>query len=428
MLKFARISILVVMGFATLLWVGCSSENSSSEGVRESSVRSGSAQEAGAGGSRRVADSTVKTFLIKGSKALERGSYQRALTLADSAEKYEPNLPLISFFRGSVYTEQQKLDAARKAYQRVVELDSTYPEARLKMGNIEFDRGKFRTALRLYREEEKVSTTSALHVKIARTYEKLGVSDSARMAYEEALALDSTNANAHMMYGQFLEDRGELGAALTQSRKALELNSENANYQFAVGSQLYRTGHLEEAVKHLKRAADERLLHSAAQYNLGQVLRRLGREEDANYYLARADSARQLIDQISSAQERASRNPKDVSSWMRLGGLYREAGAFDRALQAFERAARIRPRNLSVQHRIAEVLLKKGHTEDAIQRFRAILDAERSFVDAWVGLGRAHTTEGRCEKARRAWKRALTYQPNNAAAKAHLNDVCSEGG
>ena len=419
---------LLLLGIVLGVGTGCSSEDSSSGEAQEARVGSKTAQSAEREEKRRVADSRVKPFLVKGSKALGAGNYQRALAMADSAAQYDPDLPLISFFRGNVYAEQNKLDAARAAYRRVIERDPEYPEAHMKLGDIEFDAGKFRTALRLYEKEEAVAPTSPLYVKMARTYGELGGADSARRAYEKAIALDSTNANAYMMYGQFLEDQGELEAALAQSRTALELDPDNTNYQFAVGSQLFRTGHLEEAAKHLRRAADEQLLHSAAQYNLGQVLQRLGREEEAEYYLARADSARRLIDQISSAQNRASRSPDDVSSWMRLGELYREAGAYDRALQAFQRAANRRPRDLAVQSRIAEVLLEKGRADAAIRRFRALLDADRTFVEAWVGLGRAYAAEGRCEEARQAWKSALEQEPSSAAARRHLDTKCQTNG
>jgi len=418
---------LLLLGIVLGVGTGCSSETSSSDEGQE--ARAGTtAQEAGGGGQRRVADSRVKPFLIKGSKALDAGNHERALAMADSAAQYEPDLPLISFFRGNVYAEQNRLDAARNAYRTVIEQDPEYPEAHVKLGTIEFDAGKFRTALRLYEKEEAVAPTSPLYVKMARTYGELGVADSARRAYEKAIALDSTNANAYMMYGQFLEDQGELEAALAQSRNALELDPDNTNYQFAVGSQLFRTGHLEEAAEHLRRAADEQLLHSAAQYNLGQVLQRLGREEEAEHYLARADSARRLIDQISSAQNRASRSPDDVSSWLRLGELYREAGAFDRALRALQRAANLQPRDLAVQNRIAEVLLEKGRTDEAIQRFRALLDADRTFAEAWVGLGRAYAAEGRCEEARQAWERGLDYRPDHTAAQRHLDTRCQTSG
>jgi len=420
--------VLLLVGVALGLGTGCSSETSSSGEAQEARVGSKTAQNEGRGTKRRVADSRVKPFLVKGAKALDAGNHQRALAMADSAAQYEPDLPLISFFRGNVYAEQNKLDAARNAYRKVIERAPEYPEAHMKLGDIEFDAGKFRTALRLYEKEEAVAPTSPLYVKMARTYGELGVADSARRAYEKATALDSTNANAYMMYGQFLEDQGELKAALAQSRNALELDPDNTNYQFAVGSQLFRTGHLEEAAEHLRRAADEQLLHSAAQYNLGQVLQRLGREEEAQYYLARADSARRLIDQISSAQNRASRSPDDVSSWRRLGTLYREAGAFDRALRALQRAANLQPRDLAVQARIAEVLLEKGRTDEAIQRFRALLDADRTFVEAWVGLGRAYAAEERCEEARQAWERALDYRPDHTAAQRHLDTRCQTSG
>lgn len=395
--------------FAVVLsGVGCSSDS----------------QESGGKNVGDKLDRRVKTILVQGQQAFQRGEFQRALAFLDSAEQRAPKAPVVSFNRGRVYTALNRLEAARKEYQRAIALDPQYPEAWLRLGDIEFQQGNLKKALRLYRKEEDVAPSSAMYVKMGQAYTKLSVADSARIAYQKAIALDSTNANAHMMYGQFLEKTGHLRNALTHSRKALSLQPKRSNYQFSVGSHLYQLGRLKEAVKYLKQAADARLLHYPAQYNLGQVLTRLGRENEANRYLARADSSRQLMDQITAAQRTASSQPNDVKNWIRLGQLFRKAGERNQAVQAFNMAATIQPKNLDVQDNLGEMMLAEGKTKEAIQRFQAILNTDRTRVDTWINLGLAFAVAGNCDAARNTWQTALKHRPGDKTAKKHLSGLC----
>lgn len=414
MLSLRRGAVLLLACFAALtFWIGCSSDDAS-DGEREDGTEV----------ARDTLDARVETFLLQAEEAYQSGSYERALALADSAEEYGPGAAVIPFFRGSVYTAMGRFDAAQEAYQGAVERDPEYPEAYLRMGDNAFQRSNYREALQFYKKEEEIAPSSDLYVKLGRAYAELGEADSARSAYEQAVARDSTNADAHMMFGQFLEEVGDIEEALNHSRKALSLQPDHPNYQYAVGAQLYQLGELEEAVEHLKRAADERLLHYPAQHNLGQVLMRLGREEEANYYLARGDSARELMDQISSAQDAISRNPDDIENWIRLGELYRAADAPDQALETFKRAANVEPENLSVHSNMAELLLEHGNAEEAIRRFETILDADPSRVEARLHLGRAYAEVGNCDEARRSWETVLEERPDEAEAKEYLAELC----
>lgn len=404
-----RSTILFASLAVVLVWTGCSSGE---DGASRTTAPA-----------KQLAPRT-KTLLIKGQKAFQQGEYERATAFLDSADRHQPNMPVVSFNRARVYTALNRVDAARQAYQKALALDPEYPAAHLRLGDLVFQQGNLREALRLYREEEKIEPTSPLYVRMGETYARLGTADSARIAYEKAVSLDSTNANAHMMYGQFLEETGDLEAALEHSRQALSIEPDRPNYQFAVGSQLYQLGRTEEAIDYLRRAADARLLHYPAQYTLGQALMRLGQETEAEHYLARADSSRQLMDQITAAQGAASSNPKDVKSWTRLGELFRRAGERNRAIQAFNMAASIEPRNLSVQHNMAEMMLAEGKTEQAVKRFQAIVNVDRTRTDTWISLGLAHAVAGNCEEARRAWETALEQRPDDPTAKEYLAGLC----
>jgi len=413
----ALVMILAVSG------VGCSTDSPPAEEAAPARVEN-SDQPTPAPRTPQALDETVKTMMVEGQQAFQRGNYERALALLDSAQAAAPRAPVVFFNRGRVYTALNRVEAAKEQFRTAIELDPAYPEARRRLGDIEYQQGESRKALQLYRDEAKIDPGAQLFVNIGMIYADQGKVDSARAAYERAVTLDSTDASAHMMYGQFLEEIGELETALQHSQTALSINPDRPNYQFAVGSQLFQLGRLEEAAPHLKQAADGRLLHYPAQYNMGQVLMRLGRDQEAERYLARADSSRQLMDQITNAQRVASQNPGAVTHWIKLGDLFRQAGERNRAVQAFNRAASLAPTNLTVQNRLGEMMLAEGNTQQAIQRFQNIVQTDETLADAWINLGLAHAVAGNCEAARRAWNTALTHRPGDATAKKYLAGLC----
>lgn len=373
---------------------------------------------------RQTLDPKVKNFLALGQQAVQEGAYGYALAMADSAERYAPELADVPFLRGTVYTLMNRFDAAQEAYEQVIALDPAYPGARLSMGDNAFEQGHHREALRLYRDEEAVAPTASVYVEMGRAYAELGVVDSARMAYEQAIALDSTDARTHMLYGQLLEQAGDLETALAHSRKALALRPDQANYRFIVGAQLFRSGQLEEAVDYLRPVADTSPLHYPAQYNLAQALARLGRQEEADRYFAQADSTQELLHQITLAEDEATRNPDAAEPWTKLGELLHTAEIYDRAAEAFNLAATADPSNLAAQHGLAKVAMASGNTGEALQRLQAIVNADPTHVDAWLTLGLAHALTGNCTEAKRAWETALQHRPGDPMAQHYLTGLC----
>jgi tetratricopeptide (TPR) repeat protein len=394
---------------AALAWMGCSTEGS--EQTRTERLR-------------LSLDPRAGSFMRQASEAAQAGFQLEALAFADSAERYEPELADAPYLRGVVYTSMNQFADARREFERVIELDPEYPGARMNIADNELSLGRFREALVLYREEEEVAPSSALYEGMGRAYDELNVADSARVAYEKAITLDSTNASAHMLLGQLYEEGGDIEQALAYSRKALALQPQSANYQFAVGSQLFRLDRLEEATGYLKQAADAETPHYPAQYNLGQVLMRLGREDEANFYLEKADSTRRFMSEITLAEEALTRNPQDVESWEKLGGLYQESGMYTQAFEAYNRAASLQPSNLSLQHRVAQTVMASGNTTGAIEIFEAILRADPSQVDVRLDLGLAYAVAGQCAPARRNWETALQQRPGDATARNYLSGLC----
>lgn len=372
---------------------------------------------------RRTVDPQVGEYLVRGQRAFERGAYTLALAYSDSAEGLAPNLADIHFLRGKIYTQLNQLDVAEIAYNVVMELDPAYHGARYNLALNAFRRGRLRDAIDLYVEEQAINETSGLLHELGRAYAKLGEPDSARMAYQRAIELDSTNATAHMWLGQLFEEIGELDKALEHSRTGLELKPDNLDYQYIVGSLLYRSEKSEEAVGYLERVANERAWHHGAQFNLGQVYMRLGREEEAKVFFARADSAQQVQQEINEAQNAINREPDNLEHWITLATLLRRTGQLDRAVEAYKNAVTLEPWNLHLQSNLALLIMQTGDQAGAIRRFRAILTLDSTLADIWLNLGVAYANSGQKQDAQASWEKTLQLHPGHPTARAYLARV-----
>jgi tetratricopeptide (TPR) repeat protein len=369
---------------------------------------------------RQTLDPRVQQFLLAGEQAYKQGNYVAALALSDSAEVYAPDLADIHFFRGRIYTDLNQLDIAKAAYEATLDADPAYRGAHMNLGINSFRRGKLRDAINSFKQEEALEPNSGLYLEMGRVYAKLGEADSARLAYEQSIALDSTNTTALMWLGQLYEEMGDFEKALVYSRRGAALKPDNLDYRYIIGSQLFRVGQVEEAVAQLQPVAEQRPWHHGAQYNLGQALMRLGREDEAQHFLDRAEAAQQVQQEIQEAHDAINQDPNDLQNWIRLGEAHRKGQMYDRAADAFRRAVTIDPGNLYLQTNLATLLMESGDTTAAIQHYQAVLKADSTLADAWLNLGVAYGNTRRYEEARHAWQQVLRHRPGDRTARAFL--------
>ena len=363
-------------------------------------------------------------WLIEAERAFDRGVYELALVYTDSVETVAPDLADVHFLRGHIYTNLNRLDIAHAAHEKVIEVDAAYPGARFNLGVNSFRQGKLRDAIKYYLEEaDAVAPTTQLYHELGRAYAKLGVIDSARTAYEQAISLDSTNTMAYMWLGQLLEEGGYVEEALENSLKGLALRPTDLDYQYIVGTQYLRLMEHDAALAYLEPVAEAWPWHHGAQYNLGQVYRRLGREVEARQFEVRADSAQQMQQQINEAENAINHDPDNLDNWIRLGTLLRESGQYGRAIEAFKVAAVNMPWNLVLQINLATLEMESGDLTSAIARYRAVLSADAELPDAWLNLGVAYANSEQYDAARAAWEEVLKREPFNAIAQSHLSQL-----
>lgn len=96
---------------------------------------------------------------------------------------------------GFYYGKRGDLERAEENLRLSIEF-SPDPKTRLELGQFYFDRGRYAEALDLFKTvlSQAPSRYALIHLKLARTYDRLNQPDSARVEYEKYLNLSSPNA------------------------------------------------------------------------------------------------------------------------------------------------------------------------------------------------------------------------------------------
>lgn len=368
------------------------------------------------------------------------GDWNAALALSDSAAAAagELKIAVVPFTRGLIFTRLRQYDRAEQAYRRALEIDPTYRQIWFNLGHNALLQRRYRDALKHYEKERALIEGAdshdrmryatqdrrglpAVHAQIGRTYDLLGVQDSARLAYERSLAADSTYPVAHAWLSDHFEKAGRTEQALHHARRALANSPQTTEYAYQVGSLLVQTGRTAEAVPILAMVTRKWPGHEGATYNLGRALLAQGREKEGQAALARLDEIKALQEDALQAQRAVATYPEDPQRWVTLGGLMLKSGYFDKAEQALSAALVRDPDNLTLQNDLANLALVRGDTTLAIHRFQKLLVQDSTFSDAWLNLGIIYVMKERPEDARHAWQQVLRYSPGDADARAYLD-------
>ncbi|MGH7491878.1 MAG: tetratricopeptide repeat protein [bacterium] len=369
---------------------------------------------------RRTTDPQAAKFVVQAQDAFSKKAYNQALAWADSAERQAPDLADVWFLRGMIFTELRRYKEAEEAYGKVLSLDPRYQGAWLNLGSTALRQGNARKALDLYQKELKTYPTSAVLHQIGRVYANLGKADSARLAYEQAIAIDSSFATAYLRLAELYKEGGDLDQALRYARRGLALQPDNLNYRYFLGSLLLLSGQPQEAAAELEAVVAKRPWHYWANYNLGQALVRLGREAEGKRYLAKAESLQAELKNVQDWENLVENNPDQLMLWVNYGEALRRASRIEEAIEAYQVAIALEPRFAALQNNLANMYLMQGDTMTAVRQYMAILEQYPFLNDVWLNLGVVYANSGKVEAARHAWETALQYAPEDSTVKAYL--------
>ena len=277
-------------------------------------------------------DPEVRALLWDVQAAIEDQAYVTALTVIDSALQQAPEWAQLHLLKGDMLTNLYRFDDAESAYQLARENAPARQGVAYVMGNNAFFVGRYRDALAYYDTERQLVSgkdtlaLGSVWAQIGRVYDRLGVADSAIIAYTNALEHQTSNGQAWAWLGELYEEEGGLDEARAAAERAIEFNQEDPEFNYMMGRLNYQTGRFGEVEPYLEKTLNAEPWHVGAHYNMARMLIALDRHEEASYYLEETDRLQVLHADIILARFAVQHNPGGLEEWLVLADLYQQAG------------------------------------------------------------------------------------------------------
>jgi tetratricopeptide (TPR) repeat protein len=218
----------------------------------------------------------------------------KPLNAAIALKKADAITPLDNDLRLTLvlaYIRLGRRDWARPELNQLVEAAPNKAEYRYWLGRIDYDDGKYATAIARFKEAlERDPASMRSHDNLGLCYEALDDVPTALEHYREAIRLNRRASGKSpwpaLNLGILLRQRGELDEADALFREALKYDPESAKAHYELAVLLDQRGQADEALEHLKRATALDSAYPDPYYLLSRIYRRRGNTSEAEAALA----------------------------------------------------------------------------------------------------------------------------------------------
>ncbi|MDJ0848067.1 MAG: tetratricopeptide repeat protein [Myxococcota bacterium] len=285
------------------------------------------------------ADSVARlAYLLFEARRLEEAQARFEQILAERSDEYQ-----VAFFLGVVKRRNGQIDEALRLFRSIPPDDRYFSDSRTQIASVLERRGLYVEALAEVERANQVRPNRDLELYAATLQAKSGALDDA-VARVEAMLLEEPESdellfNLGVVYGE----AQQTDEAITYMQKALDRNPDNASALNYIGYTWAEEGiRLDEAERMITRAIELRPDDGYIVDSLGWVyyMRALplvesGRPQEARPYIRRA------LEELERAHELTGGDPV-ISE--HLGDTYLLLDQKERALEKFEEAIRLEPR------------------------------------------------------------------------------------
>ena len=116
--------------------------------------------------------------------------------------------------------------------------------------------------------------------------------------------------------------------------------------------------------------------------------------------------------------------PTTASEWFQRGcGLLRDEDDASAAIEAFRMSLMLQPGDAETQFCLADALYRAGCADAAMERYYAVIESDRTYVEAWTQIGCLHVERNEYEAAIAAFRIALDLHPDYPDAHLQLAEA-----
>ena len=127
-----------------------------------------------------------------------------------------------------------------------------------------------------------------------------------------------------------------------------------------------------------------------------------------------------MVLQEAWARHEVEKAPDSFESRYNLGEMLQARGELNEAVEQFEAAVVIRPKDAVANNALGGALLAKGDADGAVKHFDIALASQPDYFDAHYNLGNAYASLGKFTEAAQEFGDAAKLNPADAMAQANL--------
>jgi tetratricopeptide (TPR) repeat protein len=183
---------------------------------------------------------TVLSNETRGDIFMARKQYSDAI---DMYRKSDPKSAVVENKIGIAFHQMQRLDQARKYYEKAIKLKADYPEAINNLGTVFYSEKSYRRAVVCYKRALRFSPKSAaMMANLGMAYFARHDYDRATEMFALAVATDPMVFERHGQYGELLQERSV---------------EEMAKFHLFLAKVHAKNGENEQAIMYLRKALEE---------------------------------------------------------------------------------------------------------------------------------------------------------------------------
>lgn len=314
-----------------------------------------------------LAPDDARLLTLQGHMLLEAGHVDLAYEALQAAVKLDPENLETRRALGMLFSEAGDSESAEGSWRDALKLAPDDVLLHAGLANTLRDLGRDAEAVESYRAAVRLEPGNPVHLaNLGSTYFRLEQMAQARDAYESALALDALPPRSHsfvaLNYGIVLEHLGDDAGAMDAYREAIASDTTRAEAHESLGLLLLDRGDEPGAFEQLGAAFDLELVSPEAVLHLGLLADRLGVPERARQCAALLDAWEETDAAVAYRRAQLLVRCQDpevndvptaiailedlvagplsgsASTWNMLSEALSTAGRFDDALQAADRA------------------------------------------------------------------------------------------
>jgi tetratricopeptide (TPR) repeat protein len=331
-------------------------------------------------------------------------TYEQYLAMNSSADSEYKAL-------GDLYLQQKKTESAVKNYKKYLEKNTDSKIAKV-VGDFSLDTKAYADAVKFYGMVSGADGESAEFLK--KFGEAAFQSKDEERAYSiyKRLSLKTPqDADIFKLLYQIASKNGTKDESLDFLRKFTQLKPNDENAQRSLGDMLYEKHDSRGALNAYRAVLKVNPTAKGFYKKYAELV--MAQEPPKKYAKGEKTIEEEIIEVLTAA---VAAGEADVAMYRKLGVFYEKSNQYAKAVQTYEKASQLDPKDLSLLKDLARAQVKSNNIGGAILTYEQAVAMNPASVDEYKELGDLYKKQKKIDVAVKNYKKYLEKKKDNQLA------------